>query len=170
MRLIFVTGQSGSGKTTYAERLSQELGCGLLTLGDVLRRIVGRSFFKPHRTNPTDERTEVLVRSLVDEAAMLCIVNDLSLVVDGYPRSVPQVSLLSELRQCIRDSADYGRLSVESKLEVHFVSPPDEVLASRRAIRSLQGVPTTDDKREVFSKIENVCVSVLGREHVTHQL
>ncbi|KAJ3201371.1 GTP:AMP phosphotransferase ak3, mitochondrial [Entophlyctis luteolus] len=101
MRTLVFFGAPGSGKGTLAARFSQHHGLAVLSTGDVLRSHVH------NRTQIGKRIADVLARGeLVDDAIVADLMDyelhkasssRISLLLDGFPRSVPQVHGLDDV-------------------------------------------------------------------------
>jgi len=103
--VLILYGGPGSGKSTQAEILTRKLKAPQLNMGEALRQLTQK------RTPSARELREILARGkLAPLAVSREIVKDFFrqhyseplLVIDGYPRSIPQAQTLSSLARKYR--------------------------------------------------------------------
>lgn len=91
--MILLMGIAGSGKGTQGKRLADKLGFRLISMGDVLRMYVTGV-----------QRQRMLAGNLLEDDEIIAIVdrvlksipNDDEVILDGFPRTVPQAQWLCE--------------------------------------------------------------------------
>ncbi len=125
--MILLMGIAGSGKGTQGKMLSDQFGYHLISMGDVVRMYV-----------TGDQRKRMLEGVLLDDNEIISIVDkvlysmpdDQSVVLDGFPRTIPQAEwLINESKK--------GRFTVD--IALHLV-------ASHRAVKErLLGRARIDD-------------------------
>ncbi|MDQ4142410.1 MAG: ATP-binding protein [Actinomycetota bacterium] len=106
--LIVIVGRPGSGKTTAAEGLANQLGCSNFSMGDIIRRSAARSaraetrYFRPDPYSG-EELSAMLVSHLRD-VEKTCVVLDGSLMIDEaleiLRKSIPIGRITSYVLEC----------------------------------------------------------------------
>lgn len=94
IRLEFITGMMGTGKTTYIQEAEQN-GAKALYVGKICREKFGSSAMARDTNAGAPEYTEQFVRELVMQAIQE-LGDGQTLIVDGMPRKPSQVRWLSE--------------------------------------------------------------------------
>lgn len=115
MKRLVLLGAPGCGKGTQAVRLAQDLGVPAISTGEMLRGAVAAA-------SGLGRRVESIMAAghLVDDGTMAEVVRErLSLedarvgfLLDGYPRTLPQVATLAEILEQQRNPLD-GVLLIE---------------------------------------------------------
>lgn len=132
--MILMMGIAGSGKGTQSKLLADRHGFHLLTMGDVLRMYV-----------TGEQRERMLAGALLDDKevigvvdkALESIINGDEILMDGFPRTIPQAEWLVE-------QVKSGRFDL--KLAFHLV-------ASRQAVKErLLGRARLDDVDDAIEK------------------
>lgn len=132
--MILMMGIAGAGKGTQSKLLADRHGFHLLTMGDVLRMYV-----------TGEQRERMLAGQLLDDEevigvvdkALKSIINGDEILMDGFPRTIPQAEWLVE-------QVKAGRF--ELKLAFHLV-------ASRAAVKErLLGRARIDDVDAAIEK------------------
>lgn len=140
--IITLLGPPGSGKGTQGKLLSQALGVPHLSTGDMLRDIVASGSDLGARIAAvidaghfiSDEMARDMVAARLDEPDCAA-----GLILDGFPRTLPQVGLLSEILSQRGRALDAALL-----FEV-----PEEVLIERITGR---GDGRADDRPEIIAE------------------
>lgn len=136
---VIFLGPPGAGKGTQAARLSEELGFKKLSTGDILRDHVARRTPLGERVRPIMERGDLVP----DDLILALIREELAerVILDGFPRTLPQAEALDELLQ-----QTGMRL-----LGVVLVEVPEEELTKRMLKRAeLEG--RADDNEETIRR------------------
>ncbi|HSX23942.1 MAG TPA: nucleoside monophosphate kinase [Candidatus Saccharimonadales bacterium] len=127
-------GIAGSGKGTQGKMLADQHGFHLVSMGDVLRMYV-----------TGEQRERMLTGKLLGDKEIIAIVDkvlasladDKQVILDGFPRTVPQAEWLLE-------QVKHGRFDLQQAF--HLV-------ASRSAVKErLLGRARIDDKEEAIEK------------------
>lgn len=130
--MILLMGIAGSGKGTQGKMLADQHGFHLVSMGDVVRMYV-----------TGEQRQRMLAGGLLDDQEIIKIVDkvlaslpsDEEVVLDGFPRTIPQAEWLLE-------QVKAGRF--ELKMVFHLA-------ASRAAVKArLLGRARIDDKEEAI--------------------
>lgn len=137
MRIIFVTGPSCSGKSTYVDETSKVLDDPVvLRPGRIVRDVWGEKFLVNNFTGPACNLLEDVVRSLVTSHVSLCLEINKSLVIDGFPRTMEQLSMVNHYA-AVSHSAMCGWVGKSPAcVEVVFIIPPPDVLRERISKRT----------------------------------
>lgn len=101
--MILLMGIAGSGKGTQGKMLADLRGCHLVSMGDVLRMYVTGK-----------QRERMLAGELLDDKEIIAIVDQVLLslpdqknvILDGFPRTVPQAEWLFEQTKAGRFEID----------------------------------------------------------------
>jgi adenylate kinase len=130
-------GPPGSGKGTQAARLSDDLGFRQLATGDLLRAARAGGTALGQRAAEYMDRGDLVpdevIVAMVREA--IARAGDEAIVLDGFPRSVPQADALAEVLQ-----SDGRDLSGAVLIDV-----PDDIVVERISSR---GQGRSDDNPE----------------------
>jgi adenylate kinase len=98
-RTLVLFGPPGSGKGTQAARLSDDLGFRQLATGDLLREARAAGTELGQRAAEYMDRGDLVpdavIVAMVQEA--IARADDAAIVLDGFPRSVPQADALGEV-------------------------------------------------------------------------
>lgn len=138
--IITLFGPPGAGKGTQGARLSGALGIPHLSTGDMLRHVIssGSSLGKQVAALidegnfvPDDMIRDVLSTRLDAQDCMR------GAILDGFPRTVPQIAMLDEILSTRGSTLDAAIL----------LSVPDEILLDRIAIRAASGETARPDDR-----------------------
>ncbi len=115
MKRLVLLGAPGCGKGTQAVKLAQGLGVPAISTGEMLRGAVAAG-------SQLGRRVETIMAAghLVDDNTMAEVVRERlssedarkGFLLDGYPRTLPQVATLSEILEQQRESLD-GVLLIE---------------------------------------------------------
>jgi adenylate kinase len=136
-RTLVLFGPPGSGKGTQAARLSDDLGFRQLATGDLLRAARAAGTELGQRAAEYMDRGDLVpdevIVAMVREA--IARAGDEAIVLDGFPRSVPQADALAEVLQ-----ADGRDLSGAVLIDV-----PDDTVVERISSR---GQGRSDDNPE----------------------
>lgn len=99
-KIIVLMGPQGAGKGTQARLLSEALRVPHISTGDMLREIA-------HQDTPLGHQVESILRSgnLVSDEVLAAVVRERTehedchrgYMLDGYPRTMPQVKMLEQL-------------------------------------------------------------------------
>jgi adenylate kinase len=132
--MILMMGIAGSGKGTQSKLLTDRHGFHLITMGDVLRMyITGEQRQKMLRGELLNDEDIIAIIDKVLES----IVNGTDILMDGFPRSIPQAEWLLE-------QSKKGRFPL--KMAFHLV-------ASREAVTSrLLDRARVDDRADAIDK------------------
>lgn len=136
---VIFLGPPGAGKGTQAARLSEELGFKKLSTGDILRDHVARRTPLGERVRPIMERGDLVP----DDLILALIREELAerVILDGFPRTLPQAEALDELLQ-----QTGMRL-----LGVVLVEVPEEELI-RRMLKRAELEGRADDNEETIRR------------------
>jgi len=105
MRVFSVIGTSGSGKSSFCDRLTVERGVKLgirpilLKMGSFFKNTFGESFFYNDLNSVTSELVDDWVLSMVKKSLALAVKLDRDLVIDAFPRNLAQLSFFYDLLQ-----------------------------------------------------------------------
>lgn len=121
-RAVILLGAPGSGKGTQAQRIVQKLSIPHLSTGDMFRDHVSRGSELGRKAKPYMDRGELvpdeIVLAMVEERIGRPDCNK-GLVLDGFPRTLPQARGLEEIFERLRFS-DVLVLHLEVKREALF--------------------------------------------------
>lgn len=132
--MILLMGIAGSGKGTQAKLITDKHGYHLITMGDVLRMYV-----------TGEQRERMLKGELLSDEEVTAIIDkvlgtipaDEEMILDGYPRTIPQAEWLMEQSKA-------GRFQLDKAF--HLV-------ASREAVKQrLLGRARVDDQEAAIEK------------------
>lgn len=145
--MILMMGIAGSGKGTQSKLLSDRHGFHLVTTGEVVRMYV-----------TGEQRQKMLEGVLLDDDDMIQIIdkvlNDIingsDILMDGFPRSIPQAEWLVE-------QAKSGRFDLE--MAFHLVASREEVKARLIDRARVDDKVDAIDKR--FDEYERATVPLL---------
>lgn len=129
--LVFMTGQTGAGKSTIASNMARLLGFKLCQPGKMFRQNPELMSKIIQSENPgAPEVTENLVRSYVTDFLTSNLIDDeeSSIIIDGMPRTCDQVQF------CVDISDDF-----DMSLVFVYVSVPLEIRISRLKKRDVSG-------------------------------
>ena len=141
-----IFGAPGSGKGTYASRLKTALGAEVISMGDIFREIMKKETDFGKKVKKYVEKGHLVP----DEIVIGVLRKNLSgipsgkgIILDGYPRTIPQAEVLQEI----------------AKIDVILLqNVPDwiiiERLSSRRICKKCNEVYNI---RFLKPKIENIC-------------
>lgn len=92
-----IFGAPGSGKGTYASRLQEKLGVGVVAMGDLLREIMKQDTELAKKVKSFVEKgllvpDQIVVEVLLDRLSKLH--NRKGFVLDGFPRTIEQAKIL----------------------------------------------------------------------------
>ncbi|MFI5270798.1 MAG: adenylate kinase family protein [Candidatus Saccharimonadales bacterium] len=101
--MILLMGIAGSGKGTQGKMLADRYGFHLISMGDIVRMYV-----------TGDQRKRMLNGELLDDTEVISIVDKVlssiddskSIILDGFPRTIPQAEWLIEQQKSGRFSVD----------------------------------------------------------------
>ena len=138
MKILIVTGPPYSGKGTQCEILSRTMGYTHLSTGDRCRKekedrtAIGEimSQYEEKGDLVPDSIMKTLFSQIVDENK-----GQKGIILDGYPRTIPQVDDLIELVSAKKE---------EISLVINIDVPKDELLA--RALKRAETSTREDDK------------------------
>lgn len=138
--MILLMGIAGSGKGTQGKMLADQRGYHLISMGDVVRMYV-----------TGEQRKKMLVGGLLDDAEVIKIVdqvleslpNDEEVILDGYPRTIPQAEWLLE-------QVKKGRIKLNTGF--HLVASQEAVKA--RLMNRGRIDDTTDAIEERFQEYQ----------------
>ena len=122
-RIVFL-GPPNSGKGTQAVRLAETLGVPAISTGDMLRAAVAAGSELGNRVAGVMERGELVSDDLMAEVVKARLAEDdaeRGFLLDGYPRTLPQVDTLNSILEEIESSIDH----------VVMIDAPEEVLVER---------------------------------------
>ena len=143
-RTVVLLGPPGSGKGTQAERLHETLGFAQLATGDLLRAARADGTEVGRRAGEHMDRGDLvpdeLIVELVREA--LAELDGEPVLLDGYPRTVPQAEALEEAL------GERGR----ELAAVVLIDVPDDVVAER--IMGRRQGRKDDDPETVRERLE----------------
>lgn len=102
--MILLMGIAGSGKGTQGKMLADQHGLHLISMGDVLRMYV-----------TGEQRERMLAGELLDDQEIISIIDkvlasipdDEQIILDGFPRTIPQAEWLLEQARGGRFSIDH---------------------------------------------------------------
>lgn len=132
--MILLMGIAGSGKGTQGKMLSDQFGFHLISMGDVLRMYA-----------IPEQRERMLSGELLDDKEIIAIIdrvlsslpNDEEIVLDGFPRTIPQAEWLLE-------QVKKGRFKLQQAF--HLVASRDTVK------QRLLGRARVDDKQDAIEE------------------
>jgi adenylate kinase len=127
MRLIFI-GPPGSGKGTQAQRLSKNLALEHFSTGDILREAIVHETLEGKKAKSYMTNGQLVPDDIVNEivsARVRSMPKPQRLILDGYPRTLPQAVLFDALLQ------DQG-LRLDA---VVYLKVPDEEIVRRNSAR-----------------------------------
>jgi adenylate kinase len=125
--MILLMGIAGSGKGTQGKMLADQYGLHLISMGDVLRMYVTGK--QRERMLAGDLLGDSEIIAIVDKV-LLSIPDDETVLMDGFPRTIPQAQWLLE-------QVEAGRFPVDAALHLQ---------ASREAVKErLLGRARIDD-------------------------
>ena len=142
-RIVFL-GPPNSGKGTQAVRLAETLGVPAISTGDMLRAAVAAGSELGKRVAGVMERGELVSDDLMAEVVKARLAEDdakAGFLLDGYPRTLPQVSTLDGILESIGSDLNH----------VVYLSAPEEILV-QRAVKRAQEQNRADDTPEVVRK------------------
>ncbi len=122
-RIVFL-GPPNSGKGTQAVRLAAALGIPAISTGEMLRSAVAAGTPLGHRVSDVMDRGELVSDDLMAEVVKARLAEDdakVGFLLDGYPRTLPQVETLDSILESIGASIDH----------VVMIDAPEPVLVER---------------------------------------
>jgi adenylate kinase len=134
---IVLLGPPGSGKGTQAELLAQALGVPAISTGDMLREAVAAGSELGHKVEGIMAAGELVGDDLMAEIVRARLSQEdaaAGFLLDGYPRTLPQIQTLDEVLEAAEVNLDH----------VLFIDAPEEVLVARAL-----GRQRADDQEDV---------------------
>ena len=145
--MILIMGIAGSGKGTQSKLLADRHGFHLVTTGDVLRMYITgeqRQKMLEGKLLSDDEIIRIIDKVLDD------IINGADILMDGFPRTIPQAEWLVE-------QAKSGRFELE--MAIHLVASREEVKKRLLDRARIDDQAAAIDKR--FDEYERATVPLL---------
>lgn len=142
-RIVFL-GPPNSGKGTQAARLAETLGVPAISTGDMLRAAVAAGSELGQRVAGVMERGELVSDDLMAEVVKSRLAEDdakAGFLLDGYPRTLPQVATLDGILEEIGSQVDH----------VVMIDAPEDVLV-QRAVKRAKDLNRPDDKPEIVRR------------------
>ena len=144
MAVIF--GAPGSGKGTYASRLQSRLGVDVIAMGDIFREIMKEDSELGRKVKGYVEKGLLVPDNVVNEVLeqrLAKIPAGKGFILDGYPRTVEQAKMLSEIT-----NVDV----------VILLLVPDWIIIERLSTRRIcRNCGTVYNSRFLKPKVEGVC-------------
>jgi len=117
MNLIFL-GPPGAGKGTQAKVLAERFGYRQISTGDLLRKHVREGTPLGQEAKPIMERGELVPDDLIIRLMEAEVAGTTSVIVDGFPRTIPQAQAFDKLlaskglsAKAVVFDVDYGVLT-----------------------------------------------------------
>lgn len=101
--MIILIGPQGSGKGTQAQLLVEKYKARHLSTGDVLRRSKDK---KIHKLLEKGQLIDDVTMAKVLAAELAKLPKDARIILDGYPRTMPQVVLLEDILSKLGQAAE----------------------------------------------------------------
>lgn len=145
MDILIITGPPYSGKGTQCEIIAKELGYNHISTGDVIRLekqqqtpigLIMQEYEEKGNLVP-DTIMKALIAKIIDDNA-----GAKGIILDGYPRTIPQVDALNEL---LREKKKPARLVIN-------IDVPAEELLKRAATRALNSARLDDKDVAIHQK------------------
>ena len=144
MAVIF--GAPGSGKGTYASRLQSRLGVDVIAMGDIFREIMKEDSELGRKVKGYVEKGLLVPDNVVNEVLeqrLAKIPAGKGFILDGYPRTVEQAKMLSEIT-----NVDV----------VILLLVPDWIIIERLSTRRIcRNCGTVYNIRFLKPKVEGIC-------------
>jgi adenylate kinase len=145
--MILLMGIAGSGKGTQGKMLADQYGFHLISMGDIVRMYVTGEQRKRMLGGELLGDTEII--SIVDK--VLASIDDDSIILDGFPRTVPQAEWLLEQQKS-------GRFNVDTA--IHLRASHDAV---RKRLIGRARIDDTNDAIDArFKEYENSTTPLLA--------
>ena len=144
---LLIMGPPGAGKGTQAKILAEKYKLIHLSTGDMLRNEI-----KEKTATGLEAQSYMDRGNLVPDTVLLSIMKntlislkDSGIIVDGFPRTIPQAEGLSLIFENLHSKIDYV-------LNIHV----EEKILIQRLIERAQNSGRTDDTEEVIAKRQKV--------------
>ena len=144
---LLIMGPPGAGKGTQAKILAKKFNLVHLSTGDILRKEIDKSsvvglkaqtYMNAGNLVPDDVLLEMMQSTLTE-------LKDSGVILDGFPRTIPQAIGLSKIFQSLNQEID-GIINIEVDKDVLITRLVERAKNSGRA----------DDTEEVIIKRQNV--------------
>lgn len=129
-RIVFL-GPPNSGKGTQATRLAEALDIPAISTGDMLRSAVAEGTSLGRRVEDVMNRGELVSDELMAEVVKGRLAQDdaeSGFLLDGYPRTLPQVATLDRILEEQDQSVDH----------VVMIDAPEDILVARAKKRQIE--------------------------------
>ena len=144
--IAVIFGAPGSGKGTYASRLQSRLGVDVIAMGDIFREIMKEDSELGRKVKGYVEKGLLVPDNVVNEVLeqrLAKIPAGKGFILDGYPRTVDQAKMLSEIT-----NVDV----------VILLLVPDWIIIERLSTRRIcRNCGTVYNSRFLKPKVEGVC-------------
>lgn len=140
MDILLITGPPYSGKGTQCEILEAKLGYTHISTGDVIREEKARQTPVGRLMQQYEEKGELVPDEVMEdllEHILLAHKQDKGIILDGYPRTIPQVDTLLRILQ-------RNGLSISHAVNINV--PAEELL--ERAKKRAETSERLDDRNE----------------------
>ena len=145
-RIVFL-GPPNSGKGTQARFLAEALGIPAISTGDMLRAAVAEGSELGARVKDVMNRGELVSDELMAEVVKGRLARDdaqIGFLLDGYPRTLPQVATLDEILSEIGQPLDH----------VVMIDAPEDILVARAKKRQVEQGRADDDESVVRTRLQ----------------
>lgn len=144
--VYILTGGPATGKGTWSEMLSKKLNIPHISTGDILREVAAKNKKISNKLEHGDLISDSVITKLLEERLSEEDCKN-GFILDGYPRTLPQIKLLDEMLKGLGKKVD----------KVLELVVPDELVYRRILERK-----KCDKCGRIYgidfpSKIENVC-------------
>tara|TARA_B100000427_G_scaffold118301_1_gene98556 strand:+ start:67 stop:618 length:552 start_codon:yes stop_codon:yes gene_type:complete len=144
---LLIMGPPGAGKGTQAKILAQKFNLVHLSTGDILRKEIDKASKTGLRA-----QTYMNAGNLVPDEVLLAIMNSTltelknqGVILDGFPRTIPQAVGLSKIFQSLNQAID-GIINIEV----------DKDVLIKRLVERAKNSGRADDTEEVIINRQNV--------------
>ena len=129
MRIVFL-GPPGAGKGTQAEMLTSELGYVHLSTGDMIRDEMARDTDLGKFAKAFYDKGDLVPDETIIDMIKGRLADTTNVILDGFPRTVPQAASLDDQLQVIGVSLDKV---------IYFSVDVDELIARLEKRREIEG-------------------------------
>ena len=144
--IAVIFGAPGSGKGTYASRLQSRLGVDVIAMGDIFREIMKEDSELGRKVKGYVEKGLLVPDNVVNDVLkqrLAKIPEGKGFILDGYPRTVEQAKMLSEIT-----NVDV----------VILLLVPDWIIIERLSTRRIcRNCGTVYNSRFLKPKVEGIC-------------